>query len=314
MIVFGPIQSRRLGLSLGINNIPRKHCSYACVYCQVGATNPMQINFQTFYGPDEIVTLIKNKVKLVQETGQQVDYLTFVPDGEPTLDLNLKDSLAILKPIGLPLAVISNGSLINRQEVQNALALADWVSLKVDSVNDSTWKEVNRPHGQLRLKQILEGMLDFSQKTGGQLVTETMLVAGVNDDEISITELVKFLKKLNPRTAYIGLPIRPPCENWVKIPQAFEINRVYQQFKDQLPNVELLGDIDPNPFVSRTAFEEELLSIVAVHPLNQFSVHKMTEQAGVPWETVRTLVEENKLQMVNYRGTTFYLCGYEREP
>ncbi len=219
MIVFGPVRSRRLGLSFGINNIPSKHCSYACVYCQVGATNPMQITRQSFYDPEELTKAVKNKIELVKQSGQQIDYLTFVPDGEPTLDKNLKDILAALKPLGIPLAVISNGSLIDRQEVQDALSLADWVSLKVDSVDESIWSKINRPHGQLQLKNILDGMLDFSQTYSGQLVTETMLVAGVNDDEKTIAKLAKFLIRLKPQTAYIGLPIRPPHEDWVRIPE-----------------------------------------------------------------------------------------------
>ena len=311
----GQFDSRRLGFSLGINNIPSKHCSYACVYCQVGATNPMQITVQSFYDPEEIIKAVKNKIELVKQSGQHVDYMTFVPDGEPTLDKNLKDILAALKPLGIPLAVISNGSLIDRQHVQDALSLADWVSLKVDSVDKSIWSKINRPHGQLQLKHILDGMLNFAKTYAGQLVTETMLVAGLNDDEKTISKLAKFLNLLKPQIAYIGLPIRPPHEDWVKIPDSEVINRVYQQLKEQVGHVELMGGIDPHPFVSGSAFEEELLSIVAVHPLNQLTVKQMAEQGWCDHgKRVHRLVEENKLQMVNYRGTIFYLCGYERKP
>ncbi len=311
MIVFGPVQSRRLGLSLGINHIPRKHCSYACVYCQVGATNPMQITMQSFYDPDEIRAAVEKKIKLVRQGGQQIDTLTFVPDGEPTLDQNLKDSLAVLKPLGIPLAVISNGSLIDRPDVQEALSLADWVSLKVDSVEEPIWSMINRPHGRLQLEQILAGMLDFAQSYQGQLVTETMLVAGLNDGEKTIAKLAKFLNLLKPQTAYIGLPIRPPHESWVKIPDSVVINRVYQQIKAQIDHVELMGGIDPHPFVSGSGFAEELLSTVAVHPLNHATVKQMAAESGEPWETVNRLVQENKLQQINYLGEIYYLLGYE---
>ncbi len=124
-IVFGPVPSRRLGRSLGINNIPPKHCSYSCIYCQVGPTAVPEIVPRAFYSPEEIVRQVARRLETARAQGEAVDYLTFVPDGEPTLDAHLAVAIDALKPLGLPVAVISNASLIWRPEVREILTHAD---------------------------------------------------------------------------------------------------------------------------------------------------------------------------------------------
>ncbi len=178
MIAFGPVPSRRLGRSLGINNIPPKICTYSCVYCQVGKTLRMQVERGPFYEPEEIFKSVKNKVKSARKKGESIDYLTFVSDGEPTLDSNLGHEIDQLKTLGIKIAVITNGSLINRDDVRADLLKADWVSLKFDSIWKTDWRKINRPHAELELELILEGMLDFSKIFSGELVTETMLIHG----------------------------------------------------------------------------------------------------------------------------------------
>jgi len=100
--VFGPVPSRRLGRSLGINNIPPKICSYSCVYCQLGRTLRMEIERRAFYEPEELIRAVRERVEELREGGERIDYLTFVPDGEPTLDSNLGEEIAALKDLGIP--------------------------------------------------------------------------------------------------------------------------------------------------------------------------------------------------------------------
>jgi len=196
MIAFGPVPSRRLGRSLGINNIPPKVCTYSCVYCQVGRTTEMTIGRRKFYDPDEVLQDVQEKICKSDEAGEPIDYLTFVPDGEPTLDANLGREIERLKPLGIPIAVITNNSLLSRQDVRDDLMGADWVSLKVDVVEERTWRRVNRPHGRLELASMLEGALTFAQSFQGRLVTETMHVAGVNDGEEHLSQVAGFLERL----------------------------------------------------------------------------------------------------------------------
>jgi wyosine [tRNA(Phe)-imidazoG37] synthetase (radical SAM superfamily) len=143
MLAFGPIPSRRLGRSLGINNIPAKNCSYSCIYCQLGHTSQKNFERRTFYKPEDIVNNVNKLINKVKEIGETIDYLTFVPDGEPTLDINLGDEIDLLKHLGIKVAVITNSSLIWIPEVQKDLAKADLVSLKVDSTKESTSSQLS---------------------------------------------------------------------------------------------------------------------------------------------------------------------------
>ena len=125
MITYGPVPSRRLGQSIGINNIPPKICTYSCIYCQLERTLNMQIKKQTFYKPEKVVEAVKRKIQGAKENQESMDYLTFVPDGEPTLDENLGKEIEFLKEINIKIAVISNASLVWRVEIQKDLSMAD---------------------------------------------------------------------------------------------------------------------------------------------------------------------------------------------
>ena len=175
MIAYGPVPSRRLGRSLGINNIPPKICSYSCVYCQLGRTKKRQVNRTTFYDPQKVLKDVRDKVQEVKQRGESIDYLTFVSDGEPTLDINLGHAIELLKPLGIKIAVITNASLIWREDVREELLKADWVSLKMDAKAAEVWRRINRPHGTLNLQAILNGALKFAKRYHGELTTETML-------------------------------------------------------------------------------------------------------------------------------------------
>ena len=193
MIAFGPIPSRRLGRSLGMNHVPAKVCSYACVYCQAGRTTKMTIDRQAFYGPERVLQAVSEKIEQVNAAGEAIDYLSFVPDGEPTLDLDLGRMITALRPLGHKIAVISNSSLVWRGDVRDDLSLADWVSLKVDAIEETVWKRVSRPHPGLRLDAILSGIRAFGEAFKGTLVTETMLVRDTNDNLTHLEGLGAFL-------------------------------------------------------------------------------------------------------------------------
>jgi len=125
MIAFGPVPSRRLGQSLGINNIPPKVCTYSCVYCQIGRTNKMQVGRLEYYDKNRILKDVRTMVEQARESGQKIDYLTFVPDGEPTLDINLGQEIEMLGQFGIKTAVIMNSSLLWREDVTKELLNAD---------------------------------------------------------------------------------------------------------------------------------------------------------------------------------------------
>jgi len=303
MIAFGPIPSRRLGRSLGVNNIPPKFCTYSCVYCQLGRTLRMQVNRRGFYAPEEIAQDVRQQV---ERTGGQVDYLTFVPDGEPTLDANLGQEAALLRSLSIPIAVITNGSLVWREDVREDLSGADWVSLKVDSVLEPIWRRINRPVRSLRLSAILDGMLSFAESYRGRLMTETMLVQGLNDGEESLRQVAAFLARLRPARAYISVPTRPPAEKWVHPPAEETVLRAHQIFASAVGEVELLIGYEGDAFSATGDPREDLLRITAVHPMRREAVEALLVRTGAGWEVVSRLVGEGLLVETEYEGRTFY--------
>ena len=307
MIAFGPIPSRRLGRSLGINHIPPKTCSYSCVYCQLGRTDKMRVERQTFYDPEEVAQAVREKVEKTRAADEAIDYLTFVPDGEPTLDVNLGREIELLRPLGIKIAVISNSSLIWREDVRADLGKADWVSLNVDSVQEEVWHQIDRPHGSLALDAILDGMLTFAGQYDGVLTTETMLVSGGNDGEESVRAIADFLARLEPDKAYLAIPTRPPAEERVRPADERAINRAYQTLSEKVARVEYLIGYEGNEFAFTGDVKDDLLSITAVHPMRDDAVEEFLTRAGADWSVVRKLIENNEMVRTKHDGQTFYV-------
>ena len=307
MIAFGPVPSRRLGRSLGINNIPPKICTYSCVYCQLGRTIKMQVDRQAFYEPEQVVDTVREKVENARASGESIDYLTFVPDGEPTLDVNLGREIELLRPLGIPIAVISNASLVGREDVRAELAQADWVSLKTDAVSEKTWRRTNRPHGKLQLASIHDGMLEFAQSYEGQLMTETMLVRDTNDSEEALRAVADFLARLEPDRAYLAIPTRPPAEPWAQPPSEAVINRAYQVLSEKVDQVEYLIGYEGNAFAFTGDVEDDLLSITAVHPMREDAIDDFLDRAGADGSVVQQLVDGGQLIETEYGERTFYM-------
>lgn len=307
MIAFGPVPSRRLGRSLGVNNIPPKVCSYSCIYCQVGRTRKIEVHRQRFYDPEEILRDVTTKVEKATRAGERIDYLTFVPDGEPTLDINLGREIELLKPLGVKIAVITNASLLTRADVRDELLKADWVSLKVDSVREETWRKINRPHPALSLRSILDGIRRFARSCPATLATETMLVRGLNDTESYAEELADFLAQLWPATAYLSIPTRPPAEERARAPSEEAINRFYQILSKRHGRVEYLIGYEGNAFAFTGNAAEDILSITAVHPMREDAVDDLLGRAGSDWSVVEALVAQGSLVETAYGDHAFYV-------
>jgi wyosine [tRNA(Phe)-imidazoG37] synthetase (radical SAM superfamily) len=312
MIAFGPVPSRRLGRSLGINNIPPKVCTYSCVYCQVGKTRRMQVERCPFYEPEDIFKNVRKQVMKAKKKGESIDYLTFVPDGEPTLDANLGHEIDLLKSMGIKIGIITNASLIFREDVRKDLMKADWVSLKIDSIRKSSWRRINRPHRDLKLALILKGMLEFSKHFRGKLVTETMLIHSININTDLFEEMAQFLTRLNPAKAYLAIPTRPPAENWVRPPVPEDINIAFQVFHEKLDQVEYLIGYEGDAFASTGNVEEDLLSITSVHPMRKSAVSEFLKKTGADWSLVHKLIAQSKLFETEYKEQKFYLRNLAR--
>jgi len=309
-IVFGPVPSRRLGRSLGINNVPPKTCSYACVYCQLGRTTRMQTDRVATYSPETIYEEVGRRVAVAARAEEAIDYLTFVSDGEPTLDLQLGASIDRLRSTGVPIAVITNASLLWREDVRRDLSHADWVSVKVDAADEATWRRIDRPHKELRFERIRDGLFAFAEQYRGRLVTETMLVGGVNDDKTRIDGIAALVGRLKPAIAYVAAPIRPPAERWAGIPAMDRVVAAHEALAARVDSVELLTGYEGNAFAATGSAEENLLEITAVHPMREDAVGELLARTGEGEEVLERLVGAGRLVRLDHGGHVYYVRDF----
>ncbi|MFO7620612.1 MAG: radical SAM protein [Bacteroidales bacterium] len=314
MISFGPVPSRRLGKSLGINNItPAKTCSYGCIYCQVGKTIRKSCTRESFYEPEIIYEqVLKHLNKL--DSDNHPDYLTFVSNGEPTLDENLGKSVRLLKTTGIPVAVISNASLLFHDSVREDLYLADWVSLKMDAGDIITWYLINRPVAGLNFEKTLLSIQKFKKEFTGILCTETMLIEGVNTSPENISNLAGLIKDIRPAIAYLAIPTRPPAVKSFKAPDPEKLNLAWQTFEKSKINTELLTGFEGSDAGYTGNIVEDILNITAVHPLREDSLLKLLQKDNADYEVVNSLLKQRLIRSSIYEGKKFYMRDYHIDP
>jgi wyosine [tRNA(Phe)-imidazoG37] synthetase (radical SAM superfamily) len=267
----------------------------------------MQAERKTFYQPEEISQRVKEKVRQAEEKGEPVDFLSFVPDGEPTLDINLGKEIELVKSLGIRTAVLTNASLLWHEDVRQDLTKADWVSLKVDTVSEGTWNRINRPHKLLDFETILEGMLEFADTYEGTLAIESMLVQGINDNAGEIERLVDFAAELNPDIAYLAIPTRPPAVKTVTAASEQFVNMAYQIFSNRLSRVECLTGYEGNAFAFTGNARDDLLSITSVHPMREDAVGEFLTRAGAGLDVIEDLLGSRNLVQLEHQGKKFYI-------
>ena len=315
MEVFGPVPSRRLGQSLGINHIPPKTCSYACIYCQLGQTQNLSVSRNIYTDPEMLRRQVNQKLGQVRASGQTVDYLTFVPDGEPPLDSRLGQAIRPLKVYKPPIAVISTASLIWREDVQDDLAEADWVSLKVDAATERLWKRINRPHRSLQLPAILTGSERFARRYSGCLVTETMLVAGYNDEPEQVEAIARQIGRIRPKTAYLLVPTRPPAESYVHKPTLERLRTVGRTIAAIADVPVSITDQDENAadFFFGQNVLIDLLQTLAVHPVREDVMQILITERGLDPIVLNRLLEQKLILSSVYDGRTYYRKNIQAE-
>lgn len=308
MIVYGPVPSRRLGQSIGINNIPPKTCSYSCVYCQLGRTNRMQVKRQAFYKPEDICREAEIKLKQLETENKHADYLSFVPDGEPTLDMNLGKTIELLKPYNTKIAVITNASLLWMDEVKEDLMGADWVSVSIDAAEETTWHKIDRPHGMLKHQNILNGIIEFSKAFHGMLVTETMLVEGINDHETCIEKIAEQIASVQPQKAYLLVPTRPPAESSVRRASAENLRKAAATIRGVSgTDVECItGDETEEGFFFTEDIADDIISIASVHPIREDIIENLLEKKNANRSVISELLDRGSLKEYTYEGKKFY--------
>ena len=257
--VFGPVLSRRLGRSLGIDLIPSKYCSYNCLYCQLGLTTNLTIERREYIPRADVLNQLQNKLLT------NPDYITLSGAGEPTLYLPLDRLISGIKQLtNIPLAVLTNGSLLWLPEVRSALLPANLVSPTLTSGFPETYELINRPHPAITFDKMLAGLLQFRQEFSGLYWLEVFIIKGINDTPAEIEQLAACIKQINPDKVQLNTVTRPPTESYaIAIPKT-ELEKIASLLSDR---AEVVADfpypITNKEFISHT---DDVLDMIKRHP------------------------------------------------
>ncbi len=306
--VYGPVPSRRLGRSLGVSLIPSKTCNYSCVYCQLGRTDHMTNTRQDFFDPKEILSEITNAVK---ENPDGIDYITFVGEGEPTLCKSMGYLIRETKSrTNLPVAVITNGSLLYESSVRDALVNADIVLPSLDAGDEETFLKINRPHKKLNFWAVVNGLKEFSKMRSGKLWVEVMLVKGLNDSEGELEKIAKILEDVKPDRVYVNVPIRPPAESWVMIPDEDAIVKAHEILHGYIIAEYEEGDFH---IENSSQLYDEILKICERHPMREEQIRNLAKKLNVNAdEIVVKIKNDSDVKIIQYRGKSFFVVKPKR--
>ena len=311
MHVFGPVPSRRLGQSLGIDPLRFKACNYNCVYCQLGRTRRLTTERQDFVSREAVVSQVEAALR--QLGPDDVDFITFVGQGEPLLCASVGWLIRAVKSLAaLPVAVITNGALLSDADARAEVLVADVVIPTVDAADAALFRRINRPHPSVRLEPLLRGLRDFRRKYDGRLWIEVMLVAGLNDEDEHLARLGETLRSLSPDAIQINVPVRPPAEPWVQIPGEDRIQAALGAFGDRAEAVAPYhGKVD---MAGGDDLGESILDIIRRHPIPECDLYIALGGYGLQKVavTLGRLQDQGKAQRREYQGRAFWTYAGDR--
>jgi wyosine [tRNA(Phe)-imidazoG37] synthetase (radical SAM superfamily) len=311
--VFGPVPSRRLGQSLGIDTIPLKTCNWNCVYCQLGRTKPLLNQRKDYYPLRDILAEVHQALNSHQPG--EIDWVTFVGSGEPLLHANMGALVRGVKDLtDLPVAVITNGSLLYLPEVREDLLAADAVLPSLDAGTGELYLKINRPHPEITFKRLVDGLVAFRKEYRGRLWVEVMLVRELNDSPKALQDIARVMEIIQPDAVHINLPTRPPVESWVQPPDQEGLMRA----------LAILGGIAEVVHPAEGSFDlsgydnplDAVLAIITRHPMRQDEL----EQTLSRWThgTVRQILAElegsGRAQIVERLGVRFWSASPSQYP
>lgn len=308
--IFGPVFSRRLGHSLGIDPIPSKTCTWNCIYCQLGKTKNYSLERKEYVPTNDLMDELKNA--LAAHAPGEIDWITFVGSGEPTLHNHIGDMIRQTKSLtDIPVAVITNGSLLYLPKVREALLAADAVLPTLTAGSAELYKKINRPHQSLDFDSFIQGLKDFRKIYRGKFWVEVMLISGLNDSIEALQDLADVLRDINPDAVHLVLPTRPPSENWVSLPDQQGLMRAQA----------ILSGIAELVNPSQSHFElhdpdnlyQEILGILERHPMMHTELAQALTQLGKTEPEMNALFSElqnsGEAETIEQHGVQFWIAS-----
>jgi len=280
--VFGPVPSRRLGLSLGIDLIPAKTCTFDCLYCQVGRTTLRTLETRPFVPVSEVVAELERKLQ-----NTVPDTITLAGSGEPTLHSQIDQVIAAIKEMTeTKAAVLTNGSLFWREEVRERVMKADIIMPTLSSAFSNTFRMIHRPHPELKLDAIVEGLKRLRKDFKGQLFLEVVILAGINDREHEVEGIKTLIDQISPEKTQLNTVVRPPADSRA-LPLGRKRMEEIRAFFGK--NAEIVGEI---PFEEKGSEGDDLVSgfldMVKRRPLRPVDI---SNTFGLSMDAVEDLVK-----------------------
>lgn len=283
--VFGPVPSRRLGRSLGIDLVPLKTCTYNCIYCQLGRTTHHTLERKPYVPGELVINQLKESLPTLSAPP---DYITLSGSGEPTLNSEIGWVIKQLKRLtSTPIAVLTNGSLLHLEPVRKALLAADLVIPSLDAATPSLFRFINRPHHSLHFSKILNGLKEFRKESQGQIWMEIMLCGGINDELKEVKRLREKIEQIGPDKIQLNTVIRPPAEDFAYPLNTEQLEKIRELFGGRAevlpracsaPAIRVYGQIDG-----------EILSLLERRPC---SLEDLSLAFGLPEEKLAECLQE----------------------
>ncbi len=300
--IFGPVPSRRLGFSLGIDPIPYKTCSLSCIYCQLGRTTKKTTKTKEYISS----SLILKQLKEVLSSKRKIDYLTFSGSGEPTLNSKIGEMISEIKRMTeIPVAVLTNGTMLTEKRTREMVKKADLVIPSLDAVSPSVFKKINQPHPSLEIKKIISGLREFREEFAGRIWLEIMLVADINDNFKELKKLKEAIDFICPDRVQLNTPVRPPAEERAK---PVSLNKLKEIKKFFGKNCEI---VIPFKRKKQTAYqrdlEKEVLALLSRRPVTAFEISNVLGlHINEVVKYLETLEKEKRINSKIYQGKRYY--------
>jgi wyosine [tRNA(Phe)-imidazoG37] synthetase (radical SAM superfamily) len=232
--IYGPLHSRRLGLSLGINLTPFKTCSFDCVYCQLGRTTSKTIERKDYLNASEILEELKLWLQNNPQDAGNINYITFSGAGEPTLNINTGNLVAQIKRItAIPVVVITNASLLTDPLMRQELLAADVIVPTLNTADQSVFESLNRPVEGVKIEEVIQGLVDLRREYKGKIWLEVMIVKGLNDDLEGVRKLSEAIGRITPNKIHLNSPVRVPDDSEVKSAGEKRLKRIQKILGDR---------------------------------------------------------------------------------
>jgi wyosine [tRNA(Phe)-imidazoG37] synthetase (radical SAM superfamily) len=301
--LYGPVPSRRLGRSLGIDLVPHKICTYDCIYCQIGKTTEKTLVRKEYVPVKEIVEEVKGFLK---EERSPIDHLSLSGSGEPTLHSQIRSVIQGIKAItSIPVAVITNGSLFYEEEVRQDLLRADLVLPSLDAVSSEVFTKINRPREGFSVGKVIEGLVEFRRVYKGQIWLEILFCKGVNDGKEELLRMKKVVDRIRPDRIHLNTVVRPPFEKWAVPLDQKEMEEMRAFFGEK---ASIISEFDRHPpAVAERDIQEEILKILKRRPLSLTDLSKgMGIRENEIEKYIQPLVSEGKIHARIFGDSTYY--------